>query len=341
MFHKLHTLFAIGLMLWFSPARSAEIGFRQTIIDEAGNRPLEVSIWYPTRVTSPVAQIGENIAFYGIKAIRDAVPTPTRHPAILLSHGYGGNWRNLSWLAASLAHQGYIVAAPNHPGTTSTNRDPAQASMLWERPHDISRTLGALIADPALAGPVATGKIAAIGHSLGGWTVAALAGGRFDPDQFIADCKEHARLRACILQNEFALSNPAIRQDMRDPRIKAFVSLDLGLARSFTAKSLSAINIPSLVIAAGTDVGDMPAKLESGYLWNNLSWEKAQYSEIGDAMHFSFMQRCKPNAAALLEEENPGDSIICKDGGQRSRQKIHKQVSAQILHFLGSVLPAY
>lgn len=77
----------------------------------------------------------------------------------------------MNWLATELAQQGYIVAAPDHPGTTTFNKDADQAAKLWGRPHDLSRVIDVLTTDPKLVGKVDIRRIAAIRHSLGGWTV--------------------------------------------------------------------------------------------------------------------------------------------------------------------------
>lgn len=63
----------------------------------------------------------------------------------------------MNWLAPELAQQGYIVAAPDHPGTTTFNKDADQAAKLWERPHDLSRVIDVLTTDPKLAGKVDIG----------------------------------------------------------------------------------------------------------------------------------------------------------------------------------------
>ena len=107
----------------------------------------------------------------GTWAAVNASPDEEIHPLLLLSHGYGGNWRNLNWLASLMAAQGYIVAAVNHPGTTSGNKNEADAQRLWLRPQDLRRALDELIASPEIAGEVDPQRIAAIGQSLGGWTV--------------------------------------------------------------------------------------------------------------------------------------------------------------------------
>ncbi len=48
------------------------------------------------------------------------------------------------------------------------------------------------------------------------------------------------------------------------------------------------------------------------------------------------MQPCKANAIAILEEETPGDSIICKDGVGISRYDLHQQIFSDIEAFLQS-----
>ena len=327
-------------------AAAEPVGFRQVeLSDTNGKRDLKLALWYPTTdATAPVI-VGENPAFIGIKAVKSALPDGKAHPLVVLSHGYGGSWRNLNWLAGELVGQGYIVAAPDHPGTTTFNRDKEQAAKLWERPHDLSRVIDTLNADSALAGKVEPDRIAAIGHSLGGWSVVALAGAQFDRERFEKDCKDNPNPRTCGLADE--LINPQgdvaaekLRTMKADPRIGAIVSLDLGLARGFTPKSLNSISVPSLIFGAGVDIGDLPAKMESGYIAANMPDKATQYVEIADAAHFSFMQICKAGAVEMIEAETPGDGIVCKDGAGRSREAIHREVADKIIAFLAKSIPA-
>lgn len=327
-------------------AAAEPVGFRQVVLpDTNGKRDLKLALWYPTADETAPVIVGENPAFIGIKAVKGALPDGKAHPLVVLSHGYGGSWRNLNWLAGELVGQGYIVAAPDHPGTTTFNHDKEQAAQLWERPHDLSRVIDAVTADSALAGKVEPKRIAAIGHSLGGWSVVALAGAQFNPQLFAKDCKDNPNPRTCGLADE--LINPQgdvaaekLRTMKADPRIGAIVSLDLGLARGFTPESLNSISVPALIFGAGVDIGDLPAKMESGYVASNMPAKTAQYIEIADAAHFSFMQICKAGAAELIEEETPGDGIVCKDGAGRSREAIHREVADKIIAFLAKSIPA-
>lgn len=62
--------------------------------------------------------------------------------------------------------------------------NPAVAAELWLRPNDISRVITALQEKPDIAGNTASDRVAVVGHSLGGWTALAIAGARFNAEQF-------------------------------------------------------------------------------------------------------------------------------------------------------------
>jgi predicted dienelactone hydrolase len=343
-FFKYSLITAVSISVLLNAAQANDmIGFKETEIPDAtGERPLHVSIWYPTSENGPIAQIGENKVFYGVPAIKDGKPGSNAHPLVVLSHGYSGSWRNLGWLAAELVNQGYVVAAPDHPGTTSFDRSPAQAAKLWERPRDLSRVIDTLVMDQSLAGAIDLTRIAAIGHSLGGWTVTALGGGRFSTEVSAQDCKTQAGPQACALAAELGIvpgAKSRLDGDLSDARIGAIVSLDLGLARGFTPESLSAFPVPALVISAGVDMDDMPIKRESAYLAATLPPATSLSVEIPDATHYSFMQICKNGAVALIEEDEPGWGKVCKDGGFRDRKTIHHEVADLIRVFLANAIP--
>ncbi|WP_410021945.1 MULTISPECIES: alpha/beta hydrolase family protein [unclassified Pseudomonas] len=317
------------------------IGFRaSTLSDPHGGRPVEMVVWYPAATTATAQLIADNPVFVSASAVRDAPPVAGEHPLVVLSHGYRGNWSNQAWLASALAHKGYIVAAVNHPGTTTHDRSPDAAAALWQRPVDLSRAIDGVIAQPKQFGAVAKQRIAVAGHSLGGWTALEIVGARFDPERFEQDCSIHPQLAACRVYQQI---NPAstreskarLAADLRDERVSAIVSLDLGLSRGFPDASLAAVPVPTLVIAAGAPSKDLPAQLESADLARRLPQASTRYVEISDASHFSFASVCKPGAEALLEEDAPGDGIICRDGeGARSREVIQQQVVSLIVEFL-------
>ncbi|MEI8656861.1 alpha/beta hydrolase family protein [Vibrio sp. Hal054] len=325
-------------LLFLNNASAQNIGFKQVIITTEPNRPLSVAIWYPTHQVGPLVTAGENPAFIGTQVIKNATIDVKSAPVVLLSHGYRGNWRNLNWLASALAHRGYIVAAPDHPGTTTFDHAPAKAAKWWLRVLDISHVLDYLLSNEQWKNVINRSDISAVGHSLGGWTVMQLAGAVFDRQTFKQQCSLYPGPRTCGLANELGLEeaqeNEPASGTLYDSRIKRVVSLDLGMARSFLPSSLNAIHHPVLVLAAGIDIGDLPQALESGYLAEHLPLSLRRYKVYEQATHFSFIQLCKQGAVSLLEEEVPGDGVICKDGKGSKRSDLHQQIFSDVLTFL-------
>lgn len=337
---------AFGLLLLFSLSASAladvnPVGFQSfTLPDMQHDRALEMVVWYPSATTAKTQLIADDVVFAGASAVRNAPPSAGQHPLVVLSHGFRGNWSNQTWLASALARMGYIVAAVNHPGTTTHDRSPQAAAQLWQRPVDLSRVIDAIVTQPKRFGMVAERRIAVVGHSLGGWTALEAVGARFAPDRFALDCKSHPQLSSCTVYQQMnpesaPESKAKLTADWRDKRITAVVTLDLGLSRGLTDESLAALPVPALVIAAGVPSQELPAQLESANLAKRLPQTSSHYVEINDASHFSFLAVCKPGAQALLEEEVPGDGIICRDGdGGRSRGLIQQQITSLITEFL-------
>ena len=321
----------------------ASVGFRQLTLSQQNERPLNVAIWYPALDGGVSEVIADNAAFVGVRVDRNALPMSGVHPVLVISHGYNGNWRNLSWIAEAMAQQGYIVAAPDHPGTTTFDQNPVEAKKLWRRPQDMTRVIDFVIDSPRLIGKADQARIAALGHSLGGWTVLSLAGAQFYPALFLHNCRQHLDRGDCTLQERLGVKDDHWQQKpfayRRDPRIKAVVSLDLGLAPGFSIQSLRAIPIPVLLLAAGNDrLARLPSNQESGYIAEYMDPRRVQFKVIEGATHFSFMQVCKAGAEALIEQGSPGDGIVCHDGNGMNRAEIHQRLIRQISKFLNSSL---
>jgi len=331
-------LLLVPFLFLCNSAIASGVGFTQITLTDNPNRPLNAYIWYPTQDVSNTTLIGDNPAFIGTQVIRDAKIKAGTFPVALLSHGYRGNWRNQNWLATRLANHGYIVAAADHPGTTSFDPSPKQAAKWWERPRDVSRILDYLLSEAAWKSSVNADNVAAIGHSLGGWTVMQLAGAELDRPTFETNCQAYPNPRTCGLAEELGLDKAQDKEpnnkQLSDTRIQRVVSLDLGLARSFSVGSLNDITVPTLILAAGVDIGDLPQALESGYIAEYMPLNTRRYKVYESATHFSFIQRCKPEAVPMLEEEVPGDGIICKDGSRASRDQLHQWIFSDIVSFL-------
>ncbi|MBN9047320.1 MAG: alpha/beta fold hydrolase [Rhizobiales bacterium] len=342
-------LVLFGFIAAGNTAVAAEsVGFKQIVLFDKGDRSLNVTVWYPTRPGGKAEMVGGNRAFVGLDVFKDSSPLAGRHPLVLLSHGYGGSWKNLNWLAGELARNGYVVAAPDHPGTTTADMRASEATRLWERPLDISHTLTAILDNPALGGKIDVRRIAVVGHSLGGWTAIELAGGRYSADLALKGCDGSNAPPQCKDRKLFAAigivgggkAAPELAGNYRDTRVGAVITFDPGPASGFLADSLAAVKIPVLIYASGTEVSEIAArKIDSEYIAEHLPKKTTSYREIADATHFSFVQLCKPNAKALIEKESPGEGFVCRDGGTRSRAAIHRQVADGVMTFLEKAFP--
>ncbi len=321
---------ALSLALTSSAVLAEDIqtGMRDlNIVDARNDRPLEGFLWYPTADTDGAAPVHSNGVWKGIVAIADAEPVAGKHPFVVLSHGMYGNARNQNWLAEALVAKGFVVAAISHPGTSTWLRDPDQARELWERPKDISRVIDHALSDPVLRAQIDPDRIYMAGHSLGGMTAVALAGGRFDDARVDAFCSAHPDDTGCdVLKLWNVAETPqdvaAMQADLSDPRIKGFGVFDLGATQTFSARSLAAIVRPMLVIAAPLDIGGLNLDVESRALRAALPTGNVTYLEPGTLSHFDFLGVCKPAAVAILAEEEPGDEVICING-QEEREADH------------------
>jgi predicted dienelactone hydrolase len=156
------------------------------------DRALTVELWYPARPRPgapravytasfpsepPAAPVSFSVA--GV-AVRDAPPSGTSLPLVIVSHGYSNDPAAMTWLTENLASKGYVVAAIRHddPPITDRTRFPQP---LMRRPLDIAfvaRVLQSTLGANRLVDPTRT---ALVGYSMGGYGVLTAAGATLDP----------------------------------------------------------------------------------------------------------------------------------------------------------------
>jgi predicted dienelactone hydrolase len=307
------------------------------IADPEGLRPLDVQLLYPAEQGGQSTSFGGNGARAQFEVQADAPMAAGRFPLVLISHGLYGMASNYGWLTTELAANGMIVASPVHPGTAWTNKDSSETPKLWQRPRDLSRMVTYLSDDPTWRDAIDADHIAAIGHSLGGFTVMALAGARFDTARYQRYCDAHSDRADCRWYRRAEVGREAhaqLEQSLADPRVGAVVSLDLGFTQAFSPESVSAIDIPVLVIGAGSHLPDLPVDAESRHLAKMLPEATTIYLESDEITHFTFFSACRPGAIERLIAVGEGDEMICKDGGGRDRAALHAELLGLIKRFL-------
>lgn len=324
-----------------APAAAGPVGVRT--LDLAGREPgrrLETVVVYPAAPGGTATLLGDNRVIVGERVQRDAPLAAGPHPVVLLSHGSGGNAAGLAWLSTRLAANGYIVIGPNHPGTTSGDSSEKATVEIWRRPPDLLAALDGLRADAAFAPVIDADRIAALGFSLGGYDVLALAGARQDRRAFANYCDRNRRMAGCDWLRrggvDFAALDPRVDTDLRDSRVKAVVAVDPAFTPSFTEESLRAVSIPVAIVNLGTPA-TTPGIVEGRFVADTIPG--ARLTRVPDAVHLSFLGLCKPGAAELLAAA--ADDPVCDDApGARPRAELHDAIAAPILNALATFLPA-
>ena len=93
----------------------------------------------------------------------------------------------MAWFGCTLAANGYIAVAVNHPGNNGAEGYTVLGfSTWWERARDLSTVIDAMLADPAFGSRIDARRIGAAGFSLCGYTVIEIAGGITVPADFTA-----------------------------------------------------------------------------------------------------------------------------------------------------------
>ena len=179
-------MIALAVVISVSSAKAEGVGFRDITVEALGEG-MVTALWYPTDAAPGPATIGP----FTMNVSRDAPVGTGRYGLVLISHGTGGGRLNHRDTAIRLAEAGYIVAAPEHVGDSWRDVRFSGTPANWRRrPSQLSAVLDWLLGDDALSPHIDTGRIGAVGHSAGGYSVLALIGGRADMAVLARHCTE-------------------------------------------------------------------------------------------------------------------------------------------------------
>lgn len=295
-------------------------------------------IWYPTDSDAPPSLIGQNGLFYGSHIRANAHPLAGPLPVLLISHGSGGNAERLGWLAGFLAHQGIIVVAPNHPGTTSGDSDPFKTPLIWERTDDLRAALDLLQTNPPGGLQPDMARVGVLGFSLGGYSALGFSGLRVTKAAFIAHCAANPDAADCSWMVQAGVDFTTIDAarydaDLGDARVIATVAIDPALVGAIDAAALPTVDHPVLLINLGAGA-EIPAAMEVGTLAQTLP--NATYLAVPGAQHFSFLAECSTLGKIIIAVA--GEDNICSDAGLRDRVIIQDELRTSIAAFLNTHL---
>lgn len=125
---------------------------------------------------------GRDVAFW----IPKRAPAPW--PVVVFSHGFHGMKSQSEFITRALADEGYLVVAPDHQDAMGKGKllgrpeEKFKKSENWtdqtyrQRGQDLVQVIEAIKSDPQWQSRADFSRLVLMGHSLGGYTVMALAG---------------------------------------------------------------------------------------------------------------------------------------------------------------------
>lgn len=279
-------------------------GLREITIADA-----ELGLTFPAVVQYPAAHAGADtqIGPYTFTSTRDAAVADGRFPLVVISHGGGGSHLLYRTIATHLAANGFVVVAPEHAGNNRRENTLQHTNEnVVRRVKHLSLTIDAMLADPLLGSQIDAAAIAALGHSIGGTAVLALAGG-------VPWSRERAPLDV-----------------VSDGRVRAAVLLAPATEWYQAPDSLSGVRLPLLVYAGSHDT--MTPVWQAELVANGVDPSKpAAVVVVEGAGHYSFLS---PFPASM---HTPA-FVPAQDPPGFDRAQFHARLAPEIGEFLRASL---
>ncbi|WP_413161652.1 alpha/beta hydrolase [Capilliphycus salinus ALCB114379] len=215
---------------------------RQTETGLAGSYRLDVDFLIPEGLTEPV-------------------------PLIISSHGFG-SYKGHDSLARHIASYGFIVATPEHIGSSLNYREAfirGEVDLLLSPIEYVSRPLDIIYlldeveklvkTDPFWKKLIDFNNIGVIGNSFGGTTALALGGAEINYNRLQQQCTpENFSLNVSLLLQCRAVYLPPNNYDLRDPRIKAVVAAHPLTSALYGPEGMRKVEVPTLMVAGANDI---------------------------------------------------------------------------------------
>ena len=278
----------------------------------AGFRTFEIP--FPTLVLYPTSspERPETLGLYELSVAKNAPIADGQFPLVAISHGSGGSPWSHRTLAAHLARNGFVVAMPEHPGNNRNNNDLLDTvDNLTNRPRHIRTVIDWAYSSDAFGSHLMHDAVAVIGHSMGGYTALALAGGI--PSSFPRESPDRQPRRIDV--------DP-------DPRVKALVLMTPATPWFMAAGALSGVRLPILLWTGEKD--DITPEFHADLVKAGVP-EKAlvEHRIVANAGHFSFLS---PFPAAMANPDFPPS----QDPEGFDRERFHEELNSGVVEFLRS-----
>jgi predicted dienelactone hydrolase len=250
---------------------------------------------------------------YTVAAAPDAPIAAGRFPLVVISHGSGGSHLTHRQLARHLVLAGFVVLLPEHPRNNRLDNTLANTeAILASRPRHLRAVIDAAYADAELNAAIVPDSAFVIGHSLGGYTGLALAGGT--PTTFAS---------------ERADGMPSIVPVEPDARVRALVLLAPATGWFMAAGALSNVHVPILMLSAEHDMLT-PAGHGAIVRGGVPDSARVEHHVVPNAGHYSFL------SPFPLQMHNPSFPPS-QDPPGFDREAFHVGMYTQVTDFLRRV----
>ncbi|SIS73169.1 alpha/beta hydrolase family protein [Neptunomonas antarctica] len=306
------------------------VGFKKIeVTSKETNTNFPMAVVYPTHTPSKLVRFGP---FEMELSIGEAIAEGT-FPLVIISHGSGGSNLGHRSIAFALVKQGFIVGMPLHPENNyKDNSAEGSVRNFKNRPLHIKSSIDALLSVPEFSASIEINKIAVVGHSIGGYTALATAGGVANTGHIIELCKSGLQLNEpfCGVVKDNQMMFVEI-QNKRDERVKAIV-LMAPVGMLFNSEdALAQVNIPTLLLRAEKD-NELTEPYESELIARNFQNKKLlTYQTIKNAGHYSFITPFPDSMKSDL-------GIVAQDPEGFDRNAFHDTLGIKIGSYLLNAL---
>ena len=245
-------------------------GYQQVILEDTVlNIQFPMTIMYPT--THP--EYMEPLGPYTLELSKDADPIEEiQFPLVILSHGNSGSPLVHRTLAQYLARHGFVVGMPEHPyNNRNHNQWEGTIQNLTHRPRHIELAIDWFVENMVFQKVVQADQVSLIGHSLGGYTALAVAGGL--PTSFEHESPD---------QTEHPIEVTS------DQRVQSLVLLAPATVWFRVEGALKNVDMPILMLDAEQDQYT-PYFHAQIVLQGVAHPQQVEYRTIENAGHFSFL----------------------------------------------------
>ncbi|MHA6533555.1 alpha/beta hydrolase family protein [Paenibacillus sp. BAC0078] len=276
------------------------------ITDNALKVTVPMIVMYPTDAREQTDRLGP----YSLEVARDAAPLEGKFRLVLISHGTGGSPLVYRSLARHLARSGFIVGLLEHPfNNRNDNSLEGTVQNLTYRPRHLRMAADWFFEDERFKGLLQPGGHSVIGHSMGGYTALAAAGGI--PTSFPTESPD---------------GKPQQIDVPHDSRIRSLILLAPASVWFRNEGALNNVRLPILMLDAERDPYALP--FHAQIIMNSVAEpQMIRYRTVENAGHYSFLT---PFPAEMISPAFPPS----QDPPGFDRVQFHETLKAEVVEFL-------